>query len=294
MINSISIGIMAYNEEAIIGLLLEAVLKQTPFHDRLKEIIVVASGCSDRTEDIVRSFIINDNRIKLISQPQREGKASAINLFLHNASGDILILASADIIPENDTIDKLIAPFADQCIGMTGTRPIPVNSQNTFIGYAVHLLWRLHHRIALNNPKLGEMVAFRNILHHIPHDTAVDEASIEALIQKAGYKLHYEPQAIVRNKGPETLADFILQRRRIAAGHQHLARQNNYIVSTHSLLKILSCLLKEQVWSIRCVIWTSGVILLEALGRLLGCYDYYIRKKNPYIWNRVGSTKKWP
>ncbi|MDQ1336827.1 MAG: hypothetical protein QG552_3777 [Thermodesulfobacteriota bacterium] len=156
----LSVGIMAYNEERGIGRLLDALLKEAFVHARLKEIVVVASGCTDRTEAIVRDFMKQDPHIRLMSQNRREGKASAINLFLSIASGDICVLESADTRPEAGAIDKLVAPFAFSGVGMTGGRPIPVNPTDTFIGYAVNLMWSLHHAISLTNPKLGELIAF--------------------------------------------------------------------------------------------------------------------------------------
>jgi biofilm PGA synthesis N-glycosyltransferase PgaC len=125
---------------------------------------------------------------------------------------------------------------------MTGARPIPVNRKDTFIGFTVHLMWALHHKIAIQTPKLGELVAFRNFVREIPKDTAVDEASIEAIMREAGYDLRYVPEAVVNNKGPETVRDFLKQRRRIAAGHKNLTRSQNYTVSTSSSLKILGVL----------------------------------------------------
>ena len=86
---TLSIGIMAYNEEANIGRLLSSLLGQSLAHAKLTEIFVVASGCTDRTEEIVNFYVQKDDRIKLVTQPRREGKASAINLFLSRASGDI-------------------------------------------------------------------------------------------------------------------------------------------------------------------------------------------------------------
>jgi fructose-1,6-bisphosphatase/inositol monophosphatase family enzyme len=40
------------------------------------------------------------------------------------------------------------------------------------------------------------------------------------------------------------------------------------------------------------MIWTFGAMFLEFFGRFLGAYDIYIKKKNPYIWDIAGSTKK--
>ena len=287
----LSIGIMAYNEEANIGQLLQSVLDQKFTHGDLKEVIVVASGCTDRTEDIIREFEEKDPRINLLSQALREGKASAINLFLAHASGDILILESADTVPEKGTLDRLIAPFEDPEIGMTGARPIPVNRKDNFIGFAVQLMWTLHHKIALLTPKLGELVAFRNFVRKIPQETAVDEASIEAIVREAGFRLRYVPEAVVRNKGPETVRDFIKQRRRIAAGHKNLTRSQNYTVSTSSPLKILGALVRQHSWGLKSTIWTLGAIGLEIVGRGLGYYDLYVKKKNPFIWDIARSTK---
>jgi len=52
----VSIGIMAYNEEANIGRLLARLLEQRTQKVKIEKILVVASGCTDRTEDIVRHW----------------------------------------------------------------------------------------------------------------------------------------------------------------------------------------------------------------------------------------------
>jgi cellulose synthase/poly-beta-1,6-N-acetylglucosamine synthase-like glycosyltransferase len=288
---NISLGIMTYNEEANVGRLIQSVLQQKFKHDRLNEIFVVSSGSTDETENIVKEFMKQDGRIKLIIQHKREGKASAINLFLSVASGDILILESGDTIPKQGTLDKLVAPFKDPFIGMTGAHPIPVNSKNTFIGFSVHLMWTLHHKIAIMSPKLGELIAFRNIVRKIPNDTAVDEACIEGIVKGKKYGLYYVPDAIVENKGPENIRDFIKQRRRIAAGHKHLLREQGHEVSTLDIKLIFRILINGHSWKIRDTIWTFGALTLELIGRLLGYYDFYIRKKNPFVWDIASSTK---
>lgn len=289
---SLSVGIIVHNEAAAIGELLNSVCAQKDAGARILEVIVVSSGSTDGTDDIVVDKMRRDPRIALLRQTERRGKASAINVFLALARGDIVIVSSGDILPESDAIAKLVAPFADPSTGMTGGRPVPVNRDDTFIGYAVHLMWQLHHDIAQESPKLGEMVAFRNIIRSIPEDTAVDEAVLEALIVGAGYELRYVQDAIIHNKGPETLADFIRQRRRIAAGHMHLSRTKGYAVSTSSPFRILQAVWGQPLLSPRRFLWTAGVIALEAAGRALGWYDFLIRKKNPYIWDIARTTKR--
>src|SRR5207342_2289256 len=151
-----------------------------------------------------------------------------INLFLKTATSPVVVLIGADVIPEVFAIENLCAPFKDPKIGMVGGRPVPVNDSNTFMGHAVHLLWRLHDRVARIHPKLGEVIAFRNVISGIPTDSPVDEISIQALLSQLGYQLIYEPACIVYNKGPLTIRDFLKQRRRIYAGHLQTRDRQNY------------------------------------------------------------------
>lgn len=214
-----SVGVMAYNEEANIAAALASILGQELSTGRIAELIVVASGCQDRTAGIVAGIARHDRRVRLIEQERREGKASAINLFIGAVRSPVLVMVSADVLVEGETFDALLRHFTDPAVGMVGGHPTPVNSEATFLGHAVHLQWRLHDRIARQAPKLGEIVAFRNVVPSIPLDTAVDEISIQALVSQLGYRLVYEPRAVVYNRGPATVRDFLRQRRRIYAGH---------------------------------------------------------------------------
>ena len=311
---SVSICVAAYNEEANIGRLLDALDNQRLSTCVVEEIIVVASGCTDLTEKIVREKMKKNPKIKLLSQQERKGKASAINLFLRQARSNVLILESGDTVPTRNTVEHLIRPFIDSRIGMTGARPLPVDNLSTFMGFCANFLWNMHHLLALRSPKLGEMVAFRKVLKKIPEDTAVDEASIEAIVTAQGYEIHYAHNALVYNKGPDTVSDFLKQRRRIANGHHHLKVTEKYTTSTMSPILILNVLginirlhlrrvarlFKKGRYGLlvgflyghlRRGVWIVGIILLEITGRALGWYDYYFQQKNPVIWDIADSTK---
>jgi biofilm PGA synthesis N-glycosyltransferase PgaC len=286
-----SMGIMAYNEEANIGRLLEALLGQRLKTVLLTEIVVVASGCTDNTEAIVRDWAARDSRIRLLVQEKRTGKAAAINEYLPLAKEKVLVMCSADLLPESDAIEQLVAPFADPEVGMTTSRPVPVNDRERFMGFAAHMLWNLHHEISMKSFKGGEMIAIRKIFERIPYHTAVDEASMEPVIRGQGYQAKYVPTAIVYNKGPETLADFLRQRRRIYAGHLAVRDTLGYNVSTMSARKIFMILLRNLDWRPRQFVWTWSIVGLEAYGRLLGLRDYK-KRRDHQIWEIATTTKQ--
>jgi poly-beta-1,6-N-acetyl-D-glucosamine synthase len=288
-----SVGVMAYNEEANIAYALDSILGQKLTSKQVREIIVVASGCEDRTPAIVADIATRESRVRLIEQERREGKASAINLFIGAAKCPVLVMVSADVMVEDGAFDVLLRHFEDPAVGMVGGHPIPVNGAGTFLGHAVHLQWRLHDRIASDSPKLGEMVAFRNVVPSIPIDTAVDELSIQALIVQLGYRLVYEPRAVVYNRGPATVHDFLRQRRRIYAGHMRIREQQAYSAPTMSAWRVGRALLGSESFSTpQAALWSAGTVGLEAAARALGRYDVLRGRRSQHVWEMCDTTKQ--
>ena len=290
---SCCIGIMAYNEESNIAAILEALLNQKAIKTKIEKIVVVSSGSTDRTNEIVRQFQSQSGIIELVLQKEREGKASAINLFMSlNKQYEIIVFESADTVPEIGTIEALVAPFEDPRVGMVGGHPIPTNEPDKFIGFAINLLWEMHHQISMIYPKMGELIAFRNIFRQIPNETAVDEASIEPLIVGQGLKLVYAPDAVVYNRGPETIRDYFKQRRRIFSGHLYVKEMLGYCVSTMNGFRLFRLFLSNTKLNLKYILWSPFVIVMEIITRLLASYDYKVKHKNPYKWDIVSSTKK--
>ncbi len=288
----VSIGIIVFNEEKNIVYLLDSLLKQKLKKVKIGEIIVVSSGSVDQTNDIVKKFSEKHKNIRLVTQKKRQGKASAVNLFLKSAQNHFVIIMSGDLVLKPDTVEQLVTPLHHSTVGIVGSHPVPVNDPNTFMGYAAHFMWDLHHLISLKKPKMGEMIAFRKIFQKIPVLSAVDEANIEPLIRGQGYKAVYAPQAIVFNKGPETVSEFITRRRHIAYGHHCVKKEYSYEVSTSSSLNIIFMLLKNIKLSWRFFLWTPAVMALELYGRILGYMDYKLKLKQHTIWQITPSTKQ--
>lgn len=226
------IGVLVHNEDPTIETCLHAILAERDGPATVRNVLVVASGCTDLTEDIVRRIAAEDGRVRLIVEPTRTGKAGAINLLLRESSDPIVVVVGGDVVFAPGALVRLLEPFTDPSVGMTGARPIPTNARAGIIGNAVHLLWDMHHELSLRKPKLGEAVAFRRVIQTIDPGTLVDEATMEHTILTEGLQLRYVPTAIVRNRGPETLREFLAQRTRIYRGHLALASATGYRVSS--------------------------------------------------------------
>jgi cellulose synthase/poly-beta-1,6-N-acetylglucosamine synthase-like glycosyltransferase len=292
-----SIGVMAYNEERNIGNLLRALCAQQLETVTLGEIVVVASGCTDNTECVVAEEMACDARIRLLVQERREGKMSAINLFLHRADYPIVVIINADVLPEEDCIERLVAPFADLGVGITGGRPVAINRKDTLPGFAAHLLWDMHHEVSLTDPKMGELIAYRNFPEiEISPDTVDDEGIVEELVARKAMRKVYVPEAVLHLRGPTTVREYIKRRRNIYAGHLQLRARTRYTPSTFGTMSLVRRLFKPLLRLTEGkppqLLRVAGVAVLEVYARLLGAYDWYVLKRDHRIWEPAETSKE--
>lgn len=287
-----SVGVMIHNEERNIGRLLERLDAELRADPRLDSVIVVSSASTDRSDAIVREAVARWPAVRLVTESERRGKASAVNRFLEAARGsELCVMLSGDVLPDPGALAKLLGALADPAIGMVAGRPMPVASSRGIAGRIARLQWDLHHEVGLLSPKLGEVVAFRNVVERLPADTAVDEAALESILRGRGLGLAYVPEAIIRNKAPDTLRDLLKQRRRIAAGHRHLRATSGYSVATTKWALVLPATLRFLAREPARVGTAALAAAIEIWGRALGWWDLRVRGRNPYVWEIAESTK---
>jgi glycosyltransferase involved in cell wall biosynthesis len=293
---NVSIVVPAHNEAANIRRLLGALLEQETRVARVVEIIVVASGCTDDTAQVAREFVRGRPGVHVHVQERREGKVAAINAYLklRDPRADVTVICSADLDLARDVVEKLVRFLRDHpAVGMVGGRPVPNNDGSTLVGRMVGLLWELHHRVSLEVPKMGEIVAFRApLVEYVSELSVVDEASIEDIVRAKGYALGYVPDARVVNHGPETLREYFEQRRRIARGHYWLEFAFGYEVATLDR----RLLLRSAVGAARDEDTFGRIALAAAVGaevaaRIVGFWDARVVGGKHRTWRVLHSTK---
>ena len=289
----ITIGICAYNEAQNIERSIRSIYDQKTKDITVREVIVVSSGSTDGTDDIVRRLADEYGNITLIRQEKREGKNSAINCYLENKTCNVVVMLNADNIFGNEnSLYSLVSPFFDEKVGMVGGHPVPTNDKKDKVGFATHVLWTMHHHLALVYPKIGELVAFRDIGTRLPTDQQSDEDIIRMNLEKAGYNCIYAPDAIVLNRGPETEEDFLKQRIRVNIGEVNMKRKFDYDIPSWNkkyLMKAVIGTVKDLGFHPFKLLYAAR---LEMKARKTAEEHIDSGDADMNIWDQVATTKK--
>lgn len=288
----ITVGICAYNEEQSIYNSINSVYTQKLDGIEIKEVIVVSSGSTDNTDSIVKELSEKYSTLRLIRQEVREGKNSAINCILDNKKCNIVVMLNADnAFGTIYSLQKLVEPLKREDVGITGARPVPTNSKKDKVGYAVNLMWTMHHELAMKHPKIGELIAFKDIGTRLSIENQSDEDMLRMKIEEAGMKCIYVGEAIVINHGPETVEDFIKQRIRVNVGECIMRKKYNYCIPTWNTKYLLKALLASWKTVGFRPIWSFWVANTERKCRKKA-QKIAEKGEDMPIWDPVKSTKK--
>ncbi len=109
-------------------------------------------------------------------------------------------------------------------------------------------------------------------------------------------QVRYAPDASVYNMGPETFSDFVRQRRRNYAGHLYLKHKYGYRVSSLDNRRVARLALREA-WgairrTVRLLYVLSALAAIELGSRILGSYDYYVKRDKHVVWDMAWTTKE--
>jgi len=302
--DNLTIGIYAHNEEANISHVLEEVLTKQSLSEKTK-VIVVCSGCTDSTVPIVQRFAASDARIELVIEPQRLGVGTAINRILERCATELLVLIEADTRLYEGTIHQLAAELKCKGAGLVGAWPVIENEESGWISRGLAFIRRVHLRSLFNLGSQAdqtytnsEFVCIRReLISRLPSRIVNVETYLDLSIHKAGYPILPSRKAMAMIRLPETVPDYVAQRRRIYYGHMQIRRfTGRYassmegIVSTKPSL-ILRSALEELRIRPRLVLEMWPVLFLDLLACLFACVDS-IRQADHVGWRMI-STTKW-
>jgi peptidoglycan-N-acetylglucosamine deacetylase len=220
---AVSVIIAAFNEETVIVRTIRAVLANG--YEPL-EIIVVDDGSHDETADEVRANF--GDAVTLLVQPNG-GKASALNLGIAVAKGEIIIALDADTVFARNTIEKLVRHFRDPIVGAVagnvkvGNRMNPLTHWQSIEYVTSQNLDRRAYAI-INSVTVvpGAVGAWRReaILQAGGYttDTMAEDMDLTWRIRRIGWRIETESSALGYTEAPDSFRALFKQRFRWAFG----------------------------------------------------------------------------
>lgn len=221
----VSVIIPAYNEAKVIAKSVERILA-SDYPDI--EVIIVDDGSTDGTSAVVARRFGGTANVKLITA-MNGGKANAINLGLAEAKGSIIVALDADTLFETDTISNLARWFEDPSVGAV--------AGNAKVGNRINTLtrWQALEYVSAQNLERRALVALgcmtvvpgavgawrRDALERLgrfPVNTLAEDQDLTIAVQRAGYRIVYDSEAIAWTEAPDTLKGLVRQRFRWAYG----------------------------------------------------------------------------
>jgi cellulose synthase/poly-beta-1,6-N-acetylglucosamine synthase-like glycosyltransferase/peptidoglycan/xylan/chitin deacetylase (PgdA/CDA1 family)/spore germination protein YaaH len=221
----VSVLIPAFNEARVIEASVRRVLAST---DVEVEVIVIDDGSRDDTSAVVRRAFAGEPRVRLLTL-ENGGKARALNRGLALAGGDIVIALDADTQFEPATIARLGRWFADPAIGAV--------AGNAKVGNRVNLVtrWQAIEYVTAQNLERRALAQFdaimvvpgavgawrRAALEDVggyPTDTLAEDQDLTIAIQRRGWRVTYDTDAVAWTEAPESFRALSRQRFRWAYG----------------------------------------------------------------------------
>ena len=217
---SVTILIAAYNEERWIDETIRNKLElDYPLHKL--EIIVVSDGSTDRTDSIVNRYV---NRcVRLIRQEPRAGKTAALNCVVKEAKNEILVFADANSLYERDALHKLVRNFADTSVGYVTGKMVYSNADGTLVGDGCSAYMKYENLLRFYETRIHSVVgvdggvdAIRKELYRTMSPDQLPDFVLPLRVVEQGYRVVYEPEAVLREATLKTGADEYRMRVRVS------------------------------------------------------------------------------
>ncbi|MPZ18382.1 MAG: glycosyltransferase [Luteitalea sp.] len=271
---TVSIIIAAHNEEATIERTLENKLGLDYPREQL-EIIVVSDGSTDETDDIAAGFA--SQGVVCLRQDPRNGKTAALNLAAQRATGEILVFADANSLYERAAVRHLVANFADPSVGyVTGTLAYQ-SSDGSMTASGCGLYMRYENFIRRSETRVGSVVgvnggidAVRRSLYEAMQPDDLPDLVLPLQVVKSGYRVVYEPAAMLAEHALGTPEDEYRMRVRVSlrslwtiadmAGLLNVRRFGFFSIQlfSHKVLRYLAFVFILLLYACTLLLWNSG------------------------------------
>jgi cellulose synthase/poly-beta-1,6-N-acetylglucosamine synthase-like glycosyltransferase len=255
----ITIIIAAHNEEHIIrekienGLLLD--------YPKTKIDIIVSSDCStDKTNDIVKSYV--ENGVRLINHEIRRGKSQGLNIAVPEARGEIIVFNDATTMLERSALRAIVKQFCEPHVGAVACRLTYSNASENSTTRNESLYFRYEEWLRKQESSIGALCAVSGACYAIRKDLytnvplgSPDDCVSPVQVNLQGFRVAYvdsiviteelatSPEGVVRIKrrGITRELNGLFFKRRIFNVFKYPLQ--SFVIFSHRIMRYLSSFL---------------------------------------------------
>jgi cellulose synthase/poly-beta-1,6-N-acetylglucosamine synthase-like glycosyltransferase len=203
---SVAVLVAAHNEEDVIEAKM-ANVRETEYPESLIQLVVVSDGSTDGTVEAARRA----GAERVLDLP-RVGKITALNAGVEASGGEILVFTDADSFLRPDTLDELMANFADSNVGGVSANEVSgTGSDAPGVARGEGAYWRYEQWIKRLEDKVGSAVSASGRLYAIRRSlfrpstvtSGTDDFVISTQVLKAGRRLAFDEHTLVQVDTPD-------------------------------------------------------------------------------------------
>ncbi len=219
---TITLLVAAYNEENCIK---EKIINtlQLDYPANKIEFVFVTDGSTDNTPTIIS----NHPELRLLHQPERRGKISAVEHAMPLIHGEIVIFTDANTFLNREAVRNIARNFANDKVGVvSGEKRILNRDADEAAGAGEGFYWKYESKLKKWDAELysvmgaaGELFAIRkNLYEPIPKDSLIEDFYLSFKILEKGFVIAYEPEAYALEEPSASIGEELKRKIRIAAG----------------------------------------------------------------------------
>lgn len=219
---TVSVVVPAHDEADVIEAKLENTLALDYPPGRL-DVVVVDDGSGDATAALAARF--EARGVRLLRQPERRGKAAAVNAGVAAARGDLVLLTDASAMLAAGALRSAVSWFADPGVAVVSGAIRLLDADSPVVRPA-GLYWRYQEALRRWESATGSTVGVngnlfvfrRAAFRPLDPTTVNDEFTIAVGLAAAGGRVLYDPGAVTWDHASSTTGEEFARRSRINAG----------------------------------------------------------------------------
>lgn len=243
------------------------------------EVIAINDGSSDNTGEVLNRLAAQHPRLRVVHLAENQGKAMGLQAGSLVTDAEYLLGIDGDALLDPHAASWMLRHFQrDPAVAAVTGNP-RIRNRSTLLGRVqvgefssiIGMIKRAQRTYGRIFTVSGAITAFRkSAVHQVgywSHDMLTEDIDISWKLQRAGWKIEFEPNALAWVLMPETLQGLWKQRLRLAMGGAQVLNKNIDVIFKPKLNYLWPLILEMMLT----LVWSYLLLLLCLLWMLSFC-----------------------